>query len=180
LAGLDRLGGGAVHRPHPRVRRAAPGAGRALRGIAPARPRQHRHLARRQDPARARRGGRGRVAARGRGALMARTIRNVPVKHLQPAPGFVLVTQYDTTELGSGIVMPDTAKVVVQVAKKVGKGVEHVREGDLVILREGSRFTGVPEIKGQCALVHHDAIAGVIRDYDWRSAVLEATPKLVS
>ena len=104
---------------------------------------------------------------------MAQTIKNVPRKHLVPAPGFVLVQQYDTTQTETGIVLPDVAKIIVQVAVKVGSDVEHVREGDICILRDSSSIIFVPEIKGPCALVPEGAIAGVIRGYDWRAKAMD-------
>ena len=103
---------------------------------------------------------------------MAQTIKGVPQKHLKPAPGWVLVRQYDTTSTEAGIVLPDVAKIIVQVAVKVGEKVDHVQEGDIVLLRDTSSIVFVPEVQGPCALVPEGAIAGVIRGYDWRSKAM--------
>lgn len=97
------------------------------------------------------------------------TLKNVPIKHLHPAPDMVLVEQHDTTQTESGIQLPDVAKLVVHVAKKVGSNIKHVEPGDVVILRDYGSVTYVHEVKGPCALVPGGAIVGVIRGYDWKS-----------
>jgi hypothetical protein len=103
---------------------------------------------------------------------MAQTLKNIPRKHLIPGPEWVLIQQHDTTHTEAGVILPDTAKIVVQVAIKVGKDVENVREGDIVILRDSSSVVFVPEVKGPCALVPEGAIVGVIRGYDWRAQAM--------
>lgn len=97
------------------------------------------------------------------------TLKNVPIKHLKPGPDHVLVEQFDTTHTESGLQLPDMAKIIVHVAKKVGESVTHVQVGDIVILRDYGSITYVSEVKGPCALVPGGAIVGVIRGYDWKS-----------
>lgn len=114
---------------------------------------------------------------------MSQTIKDVPLEHLHPDEDSVVVQQYNSTETEAGIQLPEIAQVIVQVAKKVGKNVKHVQKGDIVLIRNTSAVTFVPEVKGPCAIVPAAAIAGVIRGYDWRSKLMDEVrraPKLVS
>ena len=113
---------------------------------------------------------------------MSRTIKDVPIKHVLPTEDYVLVQQYDANMSAGGLHLPERAKVVVHVARKVGSNVKNVKEGDLVILGTDRAAVAVHEVSGPAALVPGDAIAGVIRGFDWETALKdEATsPLLVS
>jgi hypothetical protein len=103
---------------------------------------------------------------------MSKTISNVPIKHVIPGPTQVLVRQYDANQTEGGLHLPEVAQAVIHVAEKVGEDVKHVKEGDIVLLYGAAQIAGLAQVKELCALIPGDAIGGVIRGYDWRTAAL--------
>ena len=100
-----------------------------------------------------------------------------------PGPEYVLIEQHEGASTEGGVLLPEVARTIVLVAKRVGRKVKdsgHVLEGDIVIVRDNASITRVPELKGLCAVIHEGNIAGVIRGYDWREAMKETRVELLS
>lgn len=100
----------------------------------------------------------------------ARAIENVPIEYLHPGPDQVVIRRITSTESRGGILIPEKAQVAVVVAVKVGKNVEHVQPGDVVIMSAKTLIDKVLEVErpGSVGLIPGDRIVGVIRDYAWQ------------